>query len=798
MIQRTVVVLVTAAVMLAAAVAGQADDALRWRIKQLQAQAEAEAARLQGAQQVLSGAQDELAGTQSALAEEQERHRSTRSILAGVRQALEQASAAVVKLRWAQTRQDEAHAAAQAEVQAELLEAQQRQWQAEQDAVSLRQALSQANATVAGLQAQVANAQDETSDAQESLTETRQTLSDARSALAAEQGRYRVAAQVLSSTQQQLAESSARSAQLQLELDDVNRVAAVRRDMLASVQRQLRGAQTLLVQGQEREAVLQQGLSQTRQRLAQAEAESARLQGAQQALSGAQDELAGTQAALAEEQQQHRSTRGILAGVRQALEQASAAVVKLRWAQTRQDQAHAVAQQAVQAELLEAQQRQWQAEQDAVSLRQALSQAQQNLAQASSVAEQMNRDLMDAQAQGESVQLILASAREELARTRRALEREQGRNAAQGEVLANTQAALSETSASLAEVRAAMAEQAEAHANAQAASQSDKQQWVERFWDMERQNNKTRVALRRAEQAYTETQQALDQTTRQAQIDGIRQSQLHRDLTAAQTQVEATQTALSETSASLAEVRAAMAEQAEAHASAQAASQSDKRQWVERFWDMERQNNKTRVALRRTEQAHEETQQALDDTTRQAQIDGIRQSQLRRDVMEARQALDRMAEPAAGVKELADLVRQRFADEIQQNQLSVRAGRRRVKLASADIFDFVKAVELGSRSVQTLDRLAELLQEMPSYQVRFAVHTDSIPLRQGSKWPTNWELSTARAAKLVRYLIDKGVAGERLSTGGYGEYRPVADNDTPEGRRQNRRVEVVIKLPRQQ
>jgi septum formation topological specificity factor MinE len=91
---------------------------------------------------------------------------------------------------------------------------------------------------------------------------------------------------------------------------------------------------------------------------------------------------------------------------------------------------------------------------------------------------------MEARAQGEAVQLILASVREELARTRRTLEQEQGRNAAQGEVLANTQAAFSETSASLAEVRAAMAEQTEAHANAQAAAQSDKQQWVERYWDM--------------------------------------------------------------------------------------------------------------------------------------------------------------------------------------------------------------------------------------------------------------------------------------------------------------------------
>ena len=666
MTQRTVVVLITAAVIFAAAVAGQADDALRWKIKQLQAElnrlqaqtathaqleadleterrqkdsarqmlasvqqqlrdaqtsmvqgqereaalqqdlsqaqqrlarTEAESAQSQGAQQALTGLRGELANTQSALAEEQERHRTARGMLAGVRQALEQASAAVVKLHWAQTRQDEATAVAQAAMQTELLEAQQRQWQAEQDTISLRQELSRTNAMASGLQAKVASAQGEASDAQEALAAARQKLVDLRAALAEERSRYGAAAQVLSSTQQALAEK-------QSELGGVSRAAAVRQGMLASVQQQLRDAQTSMVQDQERQAGLEQTLAQAQQDLTQANA---------------------------------------------AAEQAQGEIVR-------------------QARINEVRQ------------------------------SQMNRDLMEARSQGEAVQLILASVREELARTRRTLEQEQGRNAAQGEVLANTQAALSETSASLVEVRAAMAEQTEAHASSQAAGQSDKQQWVERYWDMEQQRNKTRQAMKRAEKAYAETQQALDQTTRQARIDEIRQSQLSRDLT------------------------------------------------------------------------------------------------------EARQVLDRRnarrAEAAGGVEAVADLVRQRFADEFRQKQLSVREGKRRVKLASAEVFDFVRAVELGSRSVQTLDRLAAILQELPSHQVRFEVHTDNIPLRQGSKWPTNWELSTARAAKLARYLIDKGVAPERLSIGGYGEYRPVADNSTPEGRQQNRRVEVIIKPPR--
>ena len=828
MTQRMVVVLVAAAVIFATAVAGQADDSLRWRIKQLQAelsrlqaqgadqaqlaadldsersqkdaalrtlasvheqlrdaqaslvqgqereaalqhalsqaqqglaQAEAESVDPEVTQHALASLRDEVASARSALAEEQEGRRDARRMLAGVRLAQEQASAAVVKLTFAQGNKDRTNAAAQAEMQAVLAEAQQRQWQAESDLAELRRARA-----------------------------------------------------------------------TEVENERAQKDAALRG--LASTQQQLRNAQAAMVQGQEREAALQQDLSQAQGRLGRAEAEVADGEATRHALARLQDELAGTRSALAEEREGHRSARSIEAGVRQALEQASAAVVKLRFAQARQNEANAAAQADLQQELLETQQRHWQAEEAIVSLRQELSQAQRD-------STQVRQALLEEEAKGEATRLNLASTREELARRLGALEQEQGRNAAQGQVLANTQAALSETSATLAEANAKMAEQAESHASEQAAAQSDKQQWVERYWDMEQQRVGTRAALRKEELAHQDTRQALDQKMRQAiaslrqelsQAQGdsaqVRQALLEEEAkgeatrlnlastreelarrlgaleqeqgrNAAQGQVLAnTQAALSETSATLAEANAKMAEQAESHASEQAAAQSDKQQWVERYWDMEQQRVGTRAALRKEELAHQDTQQALNQGMRQARLDGIRMSQLSRDAREARESLKRGLAPSAQARALADLVRQRFADEIQQGRMSVRVGRRGVKLSSADMFDFARAVEPGTQSVNTLNRIADILQEAPSHRVRFAVHTDNIPLRQGSKWPTNWELATARAAKLARYLIDNGVAGGRLSIAGYGEYRPVADNNTPEGRRQNRRVEVIIKAPR--
>ena len=161
-------------------------------------------------------------------------------------------------------------------------------------------------------------------------------------------------------------------------------------------------------------------------------------------------------------------------------------------------------------------------------------------------------------------------------------------------------------------------------------------------------------------------------------------------------------------------------------------------------------------------------------------------------------AFGRTDESKVHVKVLAKLVRERFADEILQDKLSVWEGRRDVKLTPKDIFEFVEAGELENRSVETLDRLVELLlQDIPSHRVRFAVYTDDTLPKQDSELPTNWELSTAWAAKLADYLIEKGVASERLSIAGYGEYHSVTDSSTQEEQGQNQRVDVIIRPPPQ-
>jgi len=91
--------------------------------------------------------------------------------------------------------------------------------------------------------------------------------------------------------------------------------------------------------------------------------------------------------------------------------------------------------------------------------------------------------------------------------------------------------------------------------------------------------------------------------------------------------------------------------------------------------------------------------------------------------------------------------------------------------------------------------LAESLEENKNQQIVVEGHTDSVPLSEdlAKIFPSNWELSTARAAAVVRFLQNEGgLDPRRLSARGYSYYRPVASNGTEEGRRQNRRIEIIL------
>jgi chemotaxis protein MotB len=113
-----------------------------------------------------------------------------------------------------------------------------------------------------------------------------------------------------------------------------------------------------------------------------------------------------------------------------------------------------------------------------------------------------------------------------------------------------------------------------------------------------------------------------------------------------------------------------------------------------------------------------------------------------------------------------------------------------ISLAEAGFFPPGSAV-MPPEALKVVDRIAATLQPL-NYGVRVEGHTDNTPIHT-AQFPSNWELSTARATFLLQYLIASAkFPPPRLSAVGYGEHRPVGPNNTPEGRSANRRVDLVV------
>jgi chemotaxis protein MotB len=128
---------------------------------------------------------------------------------------------------------------------------------------------------------------------------------------------------------------------------------------------------------------------------------------------------------------------------------------------------------------------------------------------------------------------------------------------------------------------------------------------------------------------------------------------------------------------------------------------------------------------------------------------------------------------------------------IASNQVRVRRYRDWVAVdISTDILFASGVARLSPPAVEALRKLAAVLKPWPN-AIRVEGHTDNRPIAT-SAFPSNWELSAARAATVVHLFMDQGVAPGRLAVVGFGEYRPVMPNTTAVGRNANRRVEVVI------
>jgi len=119
----------------------------------------------------------------------------------------------------------------------------------------------------------------------------------------------------------------------------------------------------------------------------------------------------------------------------------------------------------------------------------------------------------------------------------------------------------------------------------------------------------------------------------------------------------------------------------------------------------------------------------------------------------------------------------------------------KVEIPDAVRFNF-GSTRLTDNGKEAIDSVWEVLQDHPDRRILIEGHTDDVSIDESFRhiFPSNWELSTARASVVLHYLLRKhNVDPGRITIAGYGEYHPVAGNDTPEGRAKNRRVVISVR-----
>ncbi len=207
-------------------------------------------------------------------------------------------------------------------------------------------------------------------------------------------------------------------------------------------------------------------------------------------------------------------------------------------------------------------------------------------------------------------------------------------------------------------------------------------------------------------------------------------------------------------------------------------------------------------------------QRSREDTTRLEGVLSDRNAQTGAAMADMRQTIDRLegenrdlnaqvekeriARQAriANLKSTYDELVGKMQSEINRGDVTISElqGKLTVNMVERILFDSGKA-DVKTEGREVLKRVGDILKEQVDKEVRVEGHTDNVPIspRLRQTFPSNWELSTARAANVVHFLQDQvGIPGERLSVCGFGPYRPLADNADAAGRSQNRRIQIDL------
>ena len=145
------------------------------------------------------------------------------------------------------------------------------------------------------------------------------------------------------------------------------------------------------------------------------------------------------------------------------------------------------------------------------------------------------------------------------------------------------------------------------------------------------------------------------------------------------------------------------------------------------------------------------------------------------------------------LRDAMDALQRQLQKEISDKEVKLEMAERGLVLTfvAEVLFDSGKA-EVRPQARETLAKVASVItQKVPDREIGIEGHTDNQPIKH-SGWKSNWELSTGRATSVLHVLEQEGVDPRNLVASGYGEYHPVASNDSADSRQKNRRVEIVI------
>ncbi len=213
--------------------------------------------------------------------------------------------------------------------------------------------------------------------------------------------------------------------------------------------------------------------------------------------------------------------------------------------------------------------------------------------------------------------------------------------------------------------------------------------------------------------------------------------------------------------------------------------------------ELSEQNSELRRNLLQIRKELDFQRKVLTDKNLQAEKT-IQEIRTETDLLEQQIEKERIAREArlAEIKSTYNSLVETMEKEIRSGEVKISQlkGKLTVNLVEKILFESGSA-EIKPQGLEVLRRVGKVLKKMEDKSIRVEGHTDNIPISSRLKktFPSNWELSTARAVNVVHFLQDRiGIRGEKLSANGFSQFQPVSNNQSADGRAENRRIQIVL------